>query len=195
MQQVLDAVGHVVKHNIPGDLVEVGVYKGVMVMAMCAKLLQLGVTNRHVHLYDTFQGMTEPCDKDVLLANGVAADMNDPSVLSSASLDLVKRNVSRIGYPMDFVHFHVGDVCKVDPVTIPSPIAFLRLDTDWYESTKYELEHFTPRVSHRGVITQDDYAWWGGATTAVNEYLRVHRNVNPVCMYPHGIWWMHLRDV
>lgn len=194
MQQVLDSVEHVVNNRILGDLVEVGVYKGVMVMAMCAKLVQLGVTDRHVHLYDTFQGMTIPSDKDVLLANGAAADMNDPSVVSSASLDLVKRNVEKIGYPMNFVHFHVSDVCKVEPSTIPSPISFLRLDTDWYESTKFELEHFTPRVSHHGVITQDDYAWWGGATTAVNEYLQGHHIVNYVCMKPHGIWWFHLRN-
>lgn len=54
---------------------------------------------------------------------------------------------------------------------VPDKVAFLRLGTDWYESTRLELELFAPKVSPNGIITQDDYNWWSGATKAVDEYL------------------------
>ena len=57
------------------------------------------------------------------------------------------------------------------PGTIPEELALLRLDTDWYESTRHELIHLFPRLSQGGVLIVDDYGHWRGARRAVDEYL------------------------
>jgi O-methyltransferase len=56
------------------------------------------------------------------------------------------------------------------PASVPEQIALLRLDTDWYESTKCELEILFPRLVKGGVIIIDDYGCWQGARKAVDEY-------------------------
>lgn len=191
LKQVLDAVESIITNDIQGDFVEIGVYKGVMVMAMCAKLIQLGVTDRIVHLYDTFEGMVDPSDKDVYCYNNSLPDVNNESVKSYCPLSQVKANILLTGYPVSNIVYHVGDICQTDLNMIPSAISLLRLDTDWYDSTKFELDNFTKNVSDKGIITQDDYNWWKGATDAVNEYLQGQPAVDVNMLHPHGIWWVH----
>jgi hypothetical protein len=162
-----------------------------MAMAICAKLVQLGVRDRVVHLYDTFEGMTAPTEADTLIVTGARPNMSDPNVLVHSPLDRVKRNLSLIGYPEEMIRYHVGDITRVAAEDVPERIAFLRLDTDWYESTKFELEVFVPRVSAGGVVAQDDYGWWSGATKAVDEHL-ARQAPHPAThkLSPHGIWWV-----
>jgi O-methyltransferase len=64
-----------------------------------------------------------------------------------------------------------GDVAATIPAEAPSAIALLRLDTDWYESTRHELEHLYHRVSTGGVVIIDDYGHWEGSRRAVDEFL------------------------
>ena len=71
---------------------------------------------------------------------------------------------------MDHVHFVPGPVEQTLPDHAPDPIAILRLDTDWYASTRHELEHLFPRVAPGGVLIVDDYGHWEGARRAVDEY-------------------------
>jgi hypothetical protein len=56
------------------------------------------------------------------------------------------------------------------PQHAPEQISVLRLDTDWYSSTKHELMHLFPRLSKNGVLIIDDYGHWAGARKAVDEY-------------------------
>ena len=56
---------------------------------------------------------------------------------------------------------------------MPDEIAILRLDTDWYESTKHEMIHLFPRLVSKGVLIVDDYHTWSGSKKAVDEYLAV----------------------
>ena len=56
------------------------------------------------------------------------------------------------------------------PARAPDDLALLRLDTDWYESTRHELEHLYPRLCDGGVLLLDDYGHWEGARRAVDEY-------------------------
>ena len=192
LHQVLDAVTRVVEQNVPGDLIEIGVYKGTMVMAMCTRLVQLGITDRRVHLYDTFEGMTPPTDRDS--RGGAPPDMTSAAVRSCSSLDAVKANMALTGYPPEMLVYHVGDICATRAEDVPERIAFLRLDTDWYESTKFELATFVPRVSPGGVVTQDDYDYWNGATAAVDEHLSLRPHIKKNRMQPHGVWWVEPGD-
>lgn len=76
----------------------------------------------------------------------------------------------RSRYPNDRTHFIVGDVLATLTSTSTGPIALLRLDTDWYESTAAELHHLYPRVVTNGVVIIDDYGAWSGARKATDEY-------------------------
>jgi O-methyltransferase len=89
-----------------------------------------------------------------------------------ASLDDVRRNLLSTGYPVEKCHFIIGDVLQTLPAAGPSQIALLRLDTDWYASTRHELTHLYPRISKSGVLIIDDYGHWNGCRQAVDEYFR-----------------------
>jgi hypothetical protein len=82
----------------------------------------------------------------------------------------VEANVRSTGYPFEQFTFVEGDVSQTLQQTVPEKIALLRLDTDWYESTKTELEVLYPRLSVGGVCIFDDYGHWQGARRAVDEY-------------------------
>ena len=92
-------------------------------------------------------------------------------VWCEAGLDDVKSNLLSTGYPENKIVFIPGNVEETLPGIAPEKVALLRLDIDWYESTKHELEHLYSRVSPTGIIIIDDYAPWQGARKAVGEYL------------------------
>jgi hypothetical protein len=64
---------------------------------------------------------------------------------------------------------------KTLPSHAPAQIALLRLDTDWYASTRWELEHLFPRLSRNGVLIIDDYGHFKGARQAVDEHINLHK--------------------
>ena len=175
--QTLESIKRIVDNSIPGDIIEIGVWRGGTIMIMLMKLLQMGVRDRHVHLYDTFAGMTEPGQDDIDPAGNSAIDILE-RVMCRSSYDEVVQNVASIEYPMEYVHFHVGDIRRVQD--IPREIAILRLDNDWYELYKFELPLFEPRVSPGGVVTIDDYFYWGGCKKAVDEYILEHKEIDLV---------------
>ena len=174
---LVNAVQYVVKNNIEGALVECGVWRGGSTMAMALALKRLGIEDREIFLYDTFSGMTEPKDIDIS-RNGVAAYKKfsetriseDSSNWCYSPLEEVKKNVFSTGYPINKFHFIKGKVEDTIPKDIPREIALLRLDTDWYESTKHELIHLFSLLKVNGVLIIDDYGDWQGARRAVDEY-------------------------
>lgn len=173
------AVQYVINNNIPGDFVECGVWKGGSSMMIAYVLKDLGITNRTIWMYDTYEGMSEPDEHDTDYSGKSAAiqleeaDKQDPnSVWCYSSLEEVKTNVSTIGYPMDNIRFIQGKVEESIPGSIPDKIALLRLDTDWYSSTMHELVHLYPLLESRGVLIIDDFGHWEGAKKAVLEYFQ-----------------------
>ena len=170
------AVEYVVHGRIPGALVECGVWRGGSMMAIALTLLRLGVSDRELYLYDTFEGMTEPGHEDVKHTGERAADLlADPGqsarYQAAAALDDVHAAVLSVGYPEARIRFVKGRVEETLPEVAPDRIALLRLDTDWYSSTKHELVHLYPRLVSGGVLIIDDYAYWHGARKAVDEYV------------------------
>jgi O-methyltransferase len=170
------AVEYVVSRKVPGAIVECGVWRGGSMMAVALTLLRLGVIDRDLFLFDTFSGMTEPGAEDVKHTGERASDLlaasgRDSDEWATASLDEVRRAVLSVGYPKERIQFVEGTVEKTLPARAPAAIALLRLDTDWYSSTKHELAHLYPRLAAGGVLIVDDYAYWQGARKAVDEYL------------------------
>ena len=145
-------------------------------MAVALTLLRLGVTDRDLYLYDTFTGMTAPSDEDVRRSGERAADLlaeqsRSSDIWAIAAIEDVREAVLSVGYPEERIHFVQGPVEETLPASAPEQIALLRLDTDWYSSTKHELVHLFPRLTTGGVLILDDYGYWQGARRAVDEYL------------------------
>jgi O-methyltransferase len=175
LNALIHSVRYVVRNKIPGDIVECGVWRGGSMMAVAKTLIEMGDADRHLHLYDTFEGMSEPTQHDRRQDGRSAADMLSTADRSSpiwayASLEDVQQTMRESEYPADRIHYYKGKVEDTIPATIPDRISILRLDTDWYESTKHELKHLWPRLVPGGVLLIDDYGWWDGARRAVDEW-------------------------
>lgn len=175
---LLEAVRYVEEARLPGAFVECGVWRGGSVMAMALRLQSLGKADRDLWLYDTFEGMTPPSQADVEAGSGVSAaqmlartEVGDGNnVWCVAGIDDVRANMRSTGYPEERVRYVQGDVAQTLLDQAPEQIALLRLDTDWYESTRAELEILYPRLVPGGVCILDDYGHWQGARKAVDEY-------------------------
>lgn len=171
-----EGIKHVVRHKIPGGIVECGVWRGGSMMAAAKTLKELGDTNRNLYLFDTFEGMPAPGEQDVSLQDESAeellskSDKESSAIWAYSTLEEVKRNLLSTEYPQNRLFFIKGKVEETIPESAPSQIAFLRLDTDWYESTYHELVHLYPRLSYGGVLIVDDYGHWKGAREAVDQY-------------------------
>lgn len=166
------AAKYVIAANIPGDFVECGVWRGGSAMAIAMVLMTLA-ERRRIWLYDTFSGMVQPEEIDGLKAQRKWTKKG--SDWCNASLDEVQQNVYRTGYPRSLLRFVEGKVEDTLPENVPEEIALLRLDTDWYRSTKHELTHLYPRLSLGGVLLIDDYGHWWGARMATQEYIAEQR--------------------
>jgi hypothetical protein len=179
IEALVNAARYVVNNGIEGDFVECGVWRGGSSMAAAIVFDELGATERQLYLYDTFEGMSTPTEEDVSIdgddANLKFAERrrsSDSSDWCRSELDEVKDNLYRTGYPPERMHFVKGKVETTIPSQAPAgPIAILRLDTDWYASTRHELEHLYPSLVSGGVLIIDDYGHWGGARKAVDEYI------------------------
>ncbi|MCX7018839.1 MAG: class I SAM-dependent methyltransferase [Candidatus Sumerlaeota bacterium] len=167
---LVEAVRYVVINKIEGAFVECGVWRGGSVMAMMIALRQQGDDSRDFFLYDTFAGMTEPGPEDGKEELRLYHKTLDWCL---SPMEETQANVCSTGYPRDRIYFIKGKVEDTlsDGEHAPAMIALLRLDTDWYESTRHELVHLFPRLQPGGVMIIDDYGCWQGCKQAVDEYI------------------------
>lgn len=177
------AVDYVVRAGLAGDFVECGVYQGRQALMMAQALKAFGVLDRDIYLYDTFSGQIRPTIEDYkdkakpeasFRANLARWELGQVTGASKswkvATVEEVRTNVYRTGYPHERFHFVVGDVLRTLPNDRHVRIAVLRLDTDWYESTKWELASLYDKLVVGGVLIIDDYGRWRGCRKAVDEF-------------------------
>jgi hypothetical protein len=175
LNALIEGVEYVVANRVPGALVECGVWKGGSMMAVALTLLRLGDTERELVLFDTFTGMTEPTEEDAnspydgYSLYGMWKRRTNWSGVPAAE---VRAAMASTGYPMERVRLVEGPVEETLPAAAPDAIALLRLDTDWYASTRAEMEHLYPRLHRGGVLVIDDYGHYAGARRAVDEGLQ-----------------------
>jgi len=179
MAAMINAVTHITTCGIEGDIAECGVWRGGSMMLGALTLLAHGDTSRELYLYDTFEGMPPPTDADKNLRDEPAdvqleQEEKGTGVWCYAGIEEVTRNILATGYPKAKIHLIKGKVEDTIPSRLPGRLAMLRLDTDWYESTKHELDHMYPLLNVGGVLIIDDYGHWQGAKLAVDEYFRRH---------------------
>ncbi|OQY35455.1 MAG: hypothetical protein B6241_00705 [Spirochaetaceae bacterium 4572_59] len=170
---VYQGIHHILKHDLPGDFVECGVWKGGTCILMALTLLQAGCRDRVLWLYDTFSGMTEPGPEDTIASSGQAVSERWHKGWWAVSPENVLKNLLTTSYPENNFKLIEGDVCETLKIQKPESIALLRLDTDWYESTRVELEILYPLLVQKGVLIIDDYGHFSGSRQAVDEYFSV----------------------
>jgi hypothetical protein len=185
---LVEATRYVVMRGIPGDIVECGVWRGGSMQAVALTLIEQGATDRQLHLFDTYEGMPPPTEKDSRRGTPaeemLASHDKDHRIWAIAGLEDVQAAMRDVAYPEDLIHYHKGLVEDTIPGDAPDQISLLRLDTDWYESTRHELQHLYDRLSPGGVLIIDDYGDWEGARLATEEF--VNGLAEPLLLLPVG---------
>ena len=173
-----NAVNYVVNNHIPGDFVECGVWRGGSAMMAAMAFMTAGDLSRKLWLYDTFAGMPPPSENDIQIRSGKHAreylETEDRvpayNTWAIADFDDVQKNIYSTGYPQEKIVFRKGLVQETLREPKPDTISILRLDTDWYDSTRLELKELWPLLVRSGVLIIDDYGWWKGQKQAVDEF-------------------------
>lgn len=197
-QQVI----HCERNAVSGDYVECGVWKGGAAALMALANMKSGKSPRAIHLFDAFTEICEPdqsvdgekairesrewsqtggVDGKLLPLKGIYDSFGGPGTLEGNRNLLTKQ----IGYDPNFLHFHKGwfqETLPKDSSQI-SQIAILRLDGDWYASTRICLEFLYDKVVRGGFIIIDDYGAYDGCRKAVDEF----RKSNGILDYLHHI--------
>ncbi len=187
IRALCSAVRYIEQTEIEGAVVECGVWRGGSMMAVARTLMNSGGPARELYLFDTFEGMTEPGPLDISLAGDTAetllkqsARTEEDMVWCYAPMGRVVESLALTKYPESHINFVPGPVEQTLTVSPPKHIALLRLDTDWYASTKHELDVLFPKLCPGGVLIIDDYGHWQGARRAVDEYLHEHQIKMPL---------------
>jgi hypothetical protein len=177
MYAMFQAARYVAEASVPGDIVECGVWRGGSSMMAARTLLVRGESDTRFWLYDTFEGMPPPDERDYGLHHEdphAEWRRNQRGAVNEwcyAPLEEVRTNMLGTGLAAERIELVEGKVEETIPARVPERIAILRLDTDWYESTYHELVHLFPRLVSGGVLIIDDYGQWGGVRDAVDRYL------------------------
>jgi len=181
-------VEDVLKRNVPGDLVETGVWKGCATIFMRAILAAYNVTDRRVWLADSFEGLPPidgehfPADKEFRLRQ-----LSDFCV----DLDTVIANFKRYNLLDEQVQFLKGWFRDTLPTAPIDRIAVLRLDGDMYESTMDALGNLYDKVSPGGYVLVDDYGALPTCRQAVDDFRAAHAvqdEIRPVDTT--GVYWL-----
>ena len=190
MYILAEAIKHVSKKSLKGDFVECGVWKGGNLILM-NKLNSLYNLNKKIFGYDTFDGMSEPTDLDIDINKQKAK-----KIMSDTLKDDSRENIHCYS-PIDDVVKNIKAHCDITNIkliegmvektltlekNLPEQISILRLDTDFYESTKVELEILFPKLVSGGVLIIDDYGHWEGPRKAVDDYFSENK------------YWLHYVD-
>ena len=183
-----DAIKYIIDNNIQGDIVECGVESGNFEYIWINELTKRNEL-RNIYLYDTFAGLTAPGEHDYTCDDAKIFKMDNDTVYKTwkaniiennknawccKPLEYVKNRLSSTGYPENYLHYIVGDVMVTlnKPENIPEKIAILRLDTDWYDSSKFELEKLFKNVVNGGIVIFDDYYHWNGQRKATDDFFK-----------------------
>jgi hypothetical protein len=149
--------------GVPGDLVECGTLLGGSSIFMALVRSRFGLGDRTLHVFDTFFGFPEGSTDTKR-----GAPARGPRYQSF--FEAAKANFEAT-CGTEGVEFHVGPVEETLDAFAPPPLALVRLDTDYYDSTRKELDVLYPHLSDGGVLIIDDYGYYDGCRRATEEYL------------------------
>lgn len=164
--------------KLQGAFVECGVWKGGAA-GILASVAQRAHSSRQIWLCDSFEGLPEPRAEDGARAKEYAGGKSSGTLSSINQCvgpleDVRTLFFSKLKLPGGAIHIEQGWFQDTLPKAKEKigPIALLRMDADWYESTKIILECLFDNVVSGGWVIIDDYNCWEGCKKAVDEFLR-----------------------
>ena len=187
---VFNLTSKIIKNNVPGSFVEAGVWKGAKIEVMIETLKSYKVLDRDIYLIDTFEGMTDPSDKDF------HSITQRPTIKNKLkyTLDDVKKNILQLGYPEEKIHFIKIDVRDTELLKskIKSEIALLRIDTNTYDTVLSCLNAFYFKVVKNGYVIHDDFNSWNGHKEAVLNFAKAN---NISLKFIHSSIWEEIQKI
>jgi O-methyltransferase len=175
---------------VAGAVVECGTWKGGMIAGIATTL----GPERSYHLFDSYQGLPPAKEIDGPAAQRWQADTDGAQYHDNCTASAEDaRAAMRLSGATD-VHIVPGwfEETLAAP-DLPEPIAILRLDGDWYDSTMTCLEALFPRVVQGGIVILDDYYYWDGCSRAVHDYLSRHQSVSRISQFRDEVVYLHKR--
>lgn len=188
-----DAVDTVNRENIAGDIAECGVWSGGSLALAAMWDMQYPSSRRLYHAFDSFEGLPPPTPEDgevfdtfnrnsVSLGRAASGAARHTGVCVGDGADVVRQFFAGLGIPRERSRFHVGWFQDTVPAAAPTiaPLSILRIDGDWYDSTKVCLDHLYDAVSPGGFVIIDDYGCFDGCKRAVDEFRAVRGITAPI---------------
>jgi hypothetical protein len=197
----------VLQTEVPGDLIETGVWRGGSTIFMRGVLKAHGITDRSVWVADSFEGhypaVNEHGATDKSYTSpGVEALALGPSALpqeiqdkfalltEDVSLDAVRDRFTRYGLLDSQVKFLPGWFSETLPTAPIERLALLRLDGDFYDATRDALTSLYPKLSPGGWVIVDDYGSFSECRQAVHDYLDdMHITADIAHVDDEAIYW------
>jgi O-methyltransferase len=182
LDQMQRCIEDVLTRNIPGDLIEAGVWRGGMTIFMRAVLMAYQATDRKVWVADSFAGLPEADGKNDTFA-WRKGDM-------AVSLEIVRTNFARYGLLDDQVVFLKGFFCDTLPAAPISRLSILRVDADMYASTMDVLRNLYPVLSPGGYAIFDDYLNLPDCRRAIDEFRLANGVTEQICRIDErAVYW------
>ena len=190
---VCDAV---IRNNIEGDFVEVGVWRGGHLIAANVGFGES--ENRKIIGIDTFSGMTDPDEEEFNLNSGKSATSRTQELKSGkgwipAGVEEVRSNCIELGLSADRFELHKVDMSNKSALAekkLPTSVSVLRVDVDWKNPTANTLDFFYKLVVSGGIVIIDDYGSWSGAKEAVDEFRKKNFIKDPLFPIDSGaVFW------
>lgn len=181
---IVSSIDYICANKIPGDIVECGVWKGGAMYAAAKALASRKCCDRKIFLFDVFEveamfATANETSYDKSYAGKTIEELVNMGLMKKDNynykIEDVKSLLSSSGYPDKNFIFKIGRVESTLPSRDIDQIALLRLDTDWYDSTKHELTHLFPKLVKGGILLIDDYGHWEGCKKAVDEYINENK--------------------
>jgi hypothetical protein len=172
------SVLHSIKNLHRGHIVECGVWRGGCALAMLLIQRELyGKIVKPVHMLDSFAGLPEVENIDGPLASQWQSGADKDTFFDNCKADITdlkktleKNNISENDYSIVKGWFDDTIPKFAENLSIEG-IAVLRLDSDWYASTKLCLDYLCKLTTEEGLVILDDYYAWDGCAKAMHEYL------------------------
>jgi len=184
-------VEQIIKNNVPGDLIETGVWRGGATIFMRAILKAYAVTDRKVFVADSFAGLPRP--DEVRYPQDKGVDLYKYKKLA-VSLERVKQNFKKYGLLDEQVYFLKGWFKDTLPDAPIEKLAVLRLDGDLYESTMEALKSLYHKLSVGGFLIVDDYGAVESCKAAVHDFRKersIMEEIIPIDWV--GVYWQKTR--
>lgn len=189
LDNVVELARVVIDERVPGDFIETGVWRGGVTILMRAALTAFGDLGRSVWVADSFAGLPAP-DPATDLRDAIWHHLMRAVGLLRSDLAAVREAFARAGLLDRRVRFLPGWFADTLPDAPIARLALMRLDGDWYESTRVALDALYPRLSPGGFVIVDDYGLPTGCARAVDEYRAAHRIDAPLTrINAQAVYW------